>query len=203
MTTEADSRDVTTPYWYDAQAVGADDAIGVLEALRRFRSADKSMRQRTQDDMDMNETDLAALRFLIAEEKREHEVGPTDLAHHLGISTAATTKLIKRLVASGHLQRRPHPHDRRAQILHPTPGAHDEVRATLAAMHARMMGVADAFAPEEQLVVVRFLTAMADAVALAHDPEPAGSGADSATDAATDPATDAPLDATGEAPPAS
>ncbi|WP_082513346.1 MULTISPECIES: MarR family winged helix-turn-helix transcriptional regulator [unclassified Leifsonia] len=190
MSTEADSRGLPS-YWYDAQAAGAGEAIGVLEALRRFRSADRTMRLRTQDDMDMNETDLAALRFLIAEEKRGHEVGPTDLAHHLGISTAATTKLIKRLVASGHLERRPHPHDRRAQILHPTPGAHEEVRATLAAMHARMMGVADAFAPEEQQVVVRFLTAMADAVGRTRDAEPAG---------AETPA-DAPIE-TGETPPA-
>lgn len=184
MTTEADSRELPAAYWYDAAEPGADDAIGVLEALRRFRSADKTMRLRTQDDMDMNETDLAALRYLIAEEKGGREVGPTDLAHHLGISTAATTKLIKRLVASGHLQRRPHPHDRRAQILHPTPGAHEEVRATLAAMHARMMDVADAFAPEEQLVVVRFLTAMAEAVSHAHDDDAAhGASHDAARDA--------------------
>jgi DNA-binding MarR family transcriptional regulator len=164
MTTEADPRPEATAYWYDVDDTHGGAAVAVLEALRRFRTADRSMRQRTQGDMDMNETDLAALRYLIAAERRGASVGPTELAHHLSISTAATTQLIKRLHSSGHIIRAPHPSDGRAQVLRPTPGAHDEVRHTLGQMHEKMMAVADSLDPAEQRVVVRFLSGMADAV---------------------------------------
>ncbi|MET0975547.1 MAG: MarR family transcriptional regulator [Leifsonia sp.] len=164
MTTEAESGGETASYWYDVDDTHGGEAVRVLEALRRFRSADRTMRQRTQGDMDMNETDLAALRFMIAAERDGRSVGATELAHHLAISTAATTKLVKRLSASGHVMRLPHPSDGRAQVLRPTPGAHDEVRKTLGEMHARMMAVADSLDPDEQHVVMRFLTEMAEAV---------------------------------------
>ncbi len=68
-------------------------------------------------DMDMNATDLAALRMLIVREGRGETVSPHDVARHLRISTASTTKLLDRLSASGHIERRPHPSDRRARIV--------------------------------------------------------------------------------------
>lgn len=136
----------------------------VLESLRRFRAADSAMRHRTQAEMEMNETDLLAIRHLIAAEARGAAVSPKELSQVLGISSAATAKLLSRLVGSGHIRREPHPRDRRAQVLHATPGAHQEVRATLSAMHGRMLDVAEGLTGTQQKAVIHFLDTLSVAV---------------------------------------
>lgn len=147
-------------YWYP----GNDQWLEVLRALRRFRAAETDMRSRLKSDMDLNDTDLAALRHLIAAEVDGHDTSPADLARELGITTAATAKLLARLAGSGHIRREPNPCDGRAQLLHPTSSAHEEVQRALRGMHERMRRVAEALTPLEQATVVRFLDAMSAAV---------------------------------------
>jgi len=138
----------------------------VLEALRRFRTADVAMRHRTQADMAMNETDLHAIRHLISAEGRGNPVSPKDLSAALGISSAATAKLLARLVQSGHIRREPHPSDRRAQVLHATRNAHDDVRETLGGMHRRMLEAAEGLTRAQQNAVIHFLDTLSVAVAV-------------------------------------
>jgi DNA-binding MarR family transcriptional regulator len=152
-------------YWYGPDGDEVVRAVEVLEALRRFRTADTTMRQRTQSEMDMNATDLLALRHLISAEAEGASLGPKDLTRLLGVSTAATAKLLSRLVDSGHIRREPHPHDRRAQVLHATPGAHREVRLTLGSMHRRMLEVAEGLSAPQQRAVIHFLDGLSLAVA--------------------------------------
>ncbi|WP_245852069.1 MarR family winged helix-turn-helix transcriptional regulator [Isoptericola jiangsuensis] len=150
-----------TAYWYDSDD---DDARHLLEALRVFRRSDEAMRRRAGREMAMNLTDLRALRHVIAAERRGDSVTPRDLAEDLGISTASTTKVLDRLTGSGHLERLPHPRDRRSVVVVATPDAHAEVRARLAGAHARMLAAARAV-PEHCRPAVRdFLLAMAASV---------------------------------------
>jgi DNA-binding MarR family transcriptional regulator len=144
-------------YWYPLDDEPTDRAVEVLQSMRRFHAADFEMRQRLRTDMDMNETDLRALRHLIAAEKVGQSISPTDLTRLLGITSAATAKLLARMVTSGHIRRVPNPADHRSQLLYPTPAAHHEVRKTLNAMHARMLAVAESLAPAEQAAVIRFM----------------------------------------------
>ncbi|GAB3118717.1 MarR family winged helix-turn-helix transcriptional regulator [Glaciibacter psychrotolerans] len=157
---ERKNHEATSSYWYDDDADDVTRAILVLQALRRFKAADSAMRHRTQAEMDMNETDLLALRHLIAAEARGHEVGPKELSEVLRITTAATAKLLARLVHSGHIRREVHPTDRRAQRLYATRNAHQEVRKTLGDMHERMIAVAQDFSAEQQRAIIDFLDAM-------------------------------------------
>jgi DNA-binding MarR family transcriptional regulator len=156
-------------YWFDDDVDDVSRAILVLQALRRFKTADTAMRHRTQSEMDMNETDLLALRYLIAAEGRGDSVGPKELAVVLEISTAATAKLLARLAHSGHIRREKHPTDRRAQLLYATPDAQHEVRKTLGAMHERMLSVAQDFSAGEQHAIIRFLDDMSSSVHEADD----------------------------------
>lgn len=151
-------------FWYREDDKGVVRARRVLEALRRFRAADAAMRHRTQADMEMNETDLLAIRHLISSEAQGTPVGPKDLSAVLGISSAATAKLLARLVESGHIRREPHPSDRRAQVLHATPSAHDDVRATLGGMHQRMLEAAEGLTSAQQKAVIHFLDSLSVAV---------------------------------------
>ena len=70
-------------------------------------------------------------------------MAPKDLSQFLGITSASTTSLIDRLVASGHVRREAHPTDRRSVVVVPTVESDKEVRVTLGAMHRRMMAVAE------------------------------------------------------------
>jgi DNA-binding MarR family transcriptional regulator len=149
-------------YWYAAD--GTRRGVAVLNALRDYRAAEAAMRRRTRSAMRMGETDLLAIRFLLKSQTDGRSVSPKDLSAHLGISSASTTVLIDRLVRSGHVERRPHPTDRRALVIAPTISSDDEVRATLGDMHRRMIEVAEGLAPEEAVAVLGFLERMREAV---------------------------------------
>lgn len=150
-------------YWYSDDA-GAQDAVSVLRALRHLRVAETGMRTRTQRSMGMGENDIVAVRHVIRGRQAGSYVSPKDLAETLNISSASTTTLIDRLEKSGHIERQPHPTDRRALILVPTPSADRDVRAALSGSHERMLEVAESLTPEERGVVVEFLERMAAAV---------------------------------------
>lgn len=154
-------------YWYPEG--GNVSTVDVLNMLRRYRAAETAMRARTRASMGMNETDLMALRFLLREQRAGRIVRPIDIAKMLDISTASTTTLIDRLEKGGHVRREPHPTDRRAGVVVPTVSSDEEVRATLGAMHRRMLALVDELSDDERAVVTRFLAGMTAAIEEASD----------------------------------
>lgn len=149
-------------YWYSSDRTRR--GVAVLNGLRDYRAAEAAMRRRTRSAMRMGETDLLAIRFLLKAQSEGRIVSPKDLASHLSISTASTTVLIDRLARGGHVERRPHPTDRRALVIVPTIDSDGEVRATLGDMHRRMIEVAESLSPEEGVIVLGFLDRMRAAV---------------------------------------
>ncbi|WP_226533623.1 MarR family winged helix-turn-helix transcriptional regulator [Microbacterium paraoxydans] len=154
-------------YWYPDG--GNVSTVDVLNMLRRYRAAETAMRARTRASMGMNETDLMALRFLLREQRAGRIVRPIDIAKMLDISTASTTTLIDRLEKGGHVRREPHPTDRRAGVVVPSVSSDEEVRATLGAMHRRMLALVDELSDDERAVVTRFLAGMTAAIEEASD----------------------------------
>lgn len=144
-------------YWYKE----SDSAVELLAALRSFRAADQDLRRRMSAGMTMNTTDLEALRHVIAHELVVDPVTPRELARHLRISGASTSKLLDRLTASGHLERAPHPRDGRSTIVVATDHAHTQVRRRLTRMHERMLEIAQDVPLEARQDVVTFLREMA------------------------------------------
>ncbi|WP_347109287.1 MarR family transcriptional regulator [Paenarthrobacter sp. S56] len=151
-------------YWYGKDPGQKELAVGVLNALRDYRVSEQAMRKRTRSSMLMGEKDLLALRYLFEAEADGRVMKPKDLGDRLGITSASMTTLIDRLVESGHIRREPHPTDRRALIVRPTPASDQEVRHTLGAMHRRMLDVASALSPTEAEVVTGFLRHMSEAL---------------------------------------
>lgn len=154
-------------YWYGEDE--EPEPLHLLESLRAFRRADEAMRLRASRDMDMNLTDLRALQHVIARERDDDPATPRALATHLGISTASTTKLLDRLCASGHLERRPHATDRRSIVIVASPKAHTEVRERLARMHQGMLEIAKAVPAHCRPALADFLLAMAAQVQQGYD----------------------------------
>lgn len=159
-------------YWYEPTDQAAR-SVGVLNAMRRYRTAEQAMRKRTRAAMKMNENDLSALRFLMESGRRGEQVSPTALARRLEVSTASITSLIDRLERAGHVERRPSPTDGRAVVVVPTASSHEEVRHTLGDIHQRMKSVADQLTPDEAEAVVRFLSLMAESLAEVDEPHSA------------------------------
>lgn len=138
--------------------------MDVLKAIRALGDAMDRMHSGMKGDMDMNATDIAALRMLIMREQRGETVSPHDLADHLRISTASTTKLLDRLTASGHLERRLHPTDRRARVVVLTQESRDEFYRHFGERLRAMRGVAERFDDAELPVITRFLFELSDAL---------------------------------------
>ncbi|WBU37938.1 MarR family winged helix-turn-helix transcriptional regulator [Homoserinibacter sp. YIM 151385] len=150
-------------YWYGDDSK-TQQGVDVLNALRQYRAAEVAMRRRTRTSMGMGETDILALRYVVAAEKAGRIVTAKQLASRLEISTPSTTALIDRLERSGHVRREPHPTDRRAVTIVPTASTHDEVRHTLGSMHERMVEVAETLDRRSAQAVIEFLTRMREAV---------------------------------------
>jgi DNA-binding MarR family transcriptional regulator len=150
-------------YWYGDDPL-VRTGVDALNALRRYRVAEMAMRRRTRTALRLNETDITALRFIVNAERDSRAVSPKDLAAHLAISSASTTVLVDRLVASGHISRARHPSDGRAVVLTATPETHADMRETFGDMHNRMMAVAERLDPNEARIVTTFLEQMTAAV---------------------------------------
>jgi DNA-binding MarR family transcriptional regulator len=155
-----------TERWVPATAHDAV-VMETLQAIRTVSDAMERMHGGMKGDMEMNATDLAALRLLIMREQRGEAVRPHDIAHHLRISTASTTKLLDRLAAAGHVTREPHPIDRRARVIVLTDGSRRAFFRHFGERLGAMRRVADPYSDEELRTINRFL----DELGAALDPQ--------------------------------
>jgi len=128
----------------------ADDLTRVV---RRLDMALAAWHGGLSEDMGMGASELMALAHLASDE----HLGPSELAHRLRITTGATTALLDRLAARGHVVRERHPSDRRKVVLRLTPHAHEEALLRLHPMATEIAEVAERLSPEERRTVGRFL----------------------------------------------
>lgn len=141
-----------------------ESTMRVLLALRSLSDAMDRMYGAVEDDMVMNTSDLRALRLLIESEQRGETVSPHEIASHLRITSASTTKLLDRLEGAGHLERHPHPRDRRARVVQLTDQSRRAFFTHFGAHLGTMRSVTDEFSPEELTIVADFMTGMAGAL---------------------------------------
>ena len=127
------------------QVVTASPALGPLEIEQYITYAVESA--------------LSALEMLTRE-----SVGPGDLARHLGVTSAAATGIVDRLVARGHVERQPHEADgRRTQVVL-TDSGRAEVIGHLMPMFLALDELDRSLAPDERDVVDRYLTGAIEAI---------------------------------------
>lgn len=113
----------------------------------------KEFESRVSRGLGLNATDLAA----VGEIMMSGPMSPTELAHRLGLTTAAVTTVVDRLAALDHVTRSQHPTDRRSVLVSATPSSVERaMRTILPAAHA-IDSALDDFSPEESAVIVRYL----------------------------------------------
>lgn len=163
MTTEVTTR--ASGFWYDDGS--RIDAVDVLNALRRYRTAESASQRRARESLGIGENAMAALRVLVDADAAGRTVNAKQLAERLGITAASTSALVDRLVRTGHVERRPDPTDRRGVILSASGPAMRRALLVIDDLESRPLGVADRLSAEDAAVIVGFLdemTAMVDAV---------------------------------------
>lgn len=149
-------------FWYDENS--RVDAVDVLNALRRYRTAESSAQRRAREALGIGENALLALRVLLDAEKTGRTVNAKDLAEHLEITAASTSALVDRLVRSGHVERHADPNDRRGVILTATGASMRDVMRVLDQLDSRAIEAAEHLSEDEMAVVVTFLDQMSRVV---------------------------------------
>jgi len=135
----------------------------VLSAYQRFRDADSAMLLRIRSETGMSDNEIAIVRFLLGERSSDHDVMPSEISRHLGISSASTTALIDRLERAGMVERVNHPTDRRSILVAATDRAEQAIAATHDAFAQRLSDLTSTLDLEERRDVIAYLTALADA----------------------------------------
>jgi DNA-binding MarR family transcriptional regulator len=138
-----------------------DQVVRVLAGLRGWREAEQRQSEASRRYMKLGETDMRALRFVLATQDRGEVATPGAIAAHLGISSASTTKVLDRLTEGGHIRRLPHHSDRRSLAIEVTEETRQVAQRTVGRNHARRFEAAARLSPEEREIVARFLADLA------------------------------------------
>ncbi len=140
------------------QEVNSLSAHELSWALREVTRANAEITRDLARRLGLGVNDMTALDHLL----QDGPLGPAELGHLLGMSSASATALVDRLEAVGHVERRPHPTDRRRLVVEPTPHAVEEVLGVIRPLVSSLDAVAEELTPEERRVVARYLNRVSE-----------------------------------------
>jgi DNA-binding MarR family transcriptional regulator len=149
----------TTPSWSREELRAQVPEVSTINnALHEINTLSRAFERRLGSVLTVNQTDLAAMEHLI----QEGPLTPSDLAARLNVSTAASTLVVDRLVALGHVERHRHEHDRRKIVVVP---ARASVNRAVDELMPVMLGVAalvDDLSESDRRAVEGFLERVID-----------------------------------------
>lgn len=134
------------------EAVPGWEASDTLAALEELLDAAASVPSVVARRADLSTSELHALRHL-----SRGPLGPADLARILGVTSAASSGVVNRLVARGHAVRLPHPDDRRRTEVRITPSGRSDAIGHLAPMFAALAALDRSLSDRDREVVERYL----------------------------------------------
>ena len=124
-----------------------------LEALDELIRAAASVEPAVARRAGLSTSELQALRYLV-----DGSRGPVELSHLLGVTSAASSGVVDRLSARGHVRRRPHPADGRRTQVEITGSGRQALDSLLEPMQARLAAVDASLGEDERTAVGRYLT---------------------------------------------
>lgn len=101
---------------------------------------------------------LSTTELKVLELISERPWGPGDLSRELGVTTAATSGIVDRLVARGHAERAPHEHDGRRTVVHISESGMREVMGHLLPMFVGLEELDRSLSEADREVVARYLS---------------------------------------------
>ncbi|MFC4127793.1 MarR family winged helix-turn-helix transcriptional regulator [Nocardia rhizosphaerae] len=96
----------------------------VTERLRTYGATFREFSRRFAEFLGLHSTDAEALIEILSAEEHGKLLSPARLSERIGLSNPATTALLNRLEAAGHLVRTREHHDRRVVTLRGSPEVH-------------------------------------------------------------------------------
>lgn len=123
-----------------------------LVALRELLKVSQQVGPTVAKRAELGHSELAALELLV-----EHQIGPADLARHLGVTSAASSGIVDRLVARGHVRREADENDGRRTRVLLTDSGREEVLGHLMPMFVGLAQLDAGLTEEERAVVDRYL----------------------------------------------
>ena len=125
---------------------------GSLDALQELVDVAARVPHEVARKAGLSTSELHSLRHLM-----DTPMGPVELARALGVTSAASSGVVDRLVARGHAERRPHPDDGRRTEVVSTGSGRVEVFTLLAPMFAALAQLDSSLTDAERELVERYL----------------------------------------------
>lgn len=136
------------------------EVAAVLEAMHEWSAAERAASKSARDFMKLGQTDMQALRYLIAAQNQCLEVTPGMIAQHVEVTPAAMTKILDRLERAGHVRRVPHRTDRRRMTIQVSEASRLDARESIGRRHARRFHAIAGLSTEDRAAVLRFYHAL-------------------------------------------
>lgn len=112
----------------------------------------------------VSNNDFDALLHVMVAEQTDSPLTLRELRDRLGMTAAAVTYLVDRMVEAGHIRREPHPADRRKVFLRYSDGGLEVARTFFAPLGMRTHQALEAFTDEDLAVARRVLGALTEAM---------------------------------------
>ncbi|MBF4591452.1 MarR family winged helix-turn-helix transcriptional regulator [Curtobacterium sp. VKM Ac-1395] len=160
-----------------------DDQVTVMHRLRDWAVTFDELNRHLSTWMDLPVSDANALGQIVWAEQGGDPLSPARLARLIGMTSGATSILIDRLEAAGHVARHRESTDRRRVALRPTDAARAESARFLGFAGSEIAETVQGTDPEETRVVIAFLGRMTAAAVAANarltaQPRPSAADAD-------------------------
>jgi DNA-binding MarR family transcriptional regulator len=112
----------------------------------------------------VSNNDFDALLHVMVAEQTDSPLTLRELRDRIGMTAAAVTYLVDRMVEAGHIRREPHPADRRKVFLRYSDGGLEVARTFFAPLGMRTHQALEAFTDEDLAVARRVLGALTEAM---------------------------------------
>ncbi|MEV4614939.1 MarR family winged helix-turn-helix transcriptional regulator [Kitasatospora sp. NPDC049258] len=142
---------------------GAPAGDELSEALREVLTLTQLARATLSERLSMPLTNVEAVEHVAMATGAGDPIGPVELSRRLGVTSAAGTQSVNRLVTEGHLTRAPHPHDRRRQVLDVTDSGFAHVMGELAPLLRLLHQAGEGLDEGERAAARRYLNNVAEA----------------------------------------
>lgn len=136
----------------------------VIAALRTFGARDSELGRQFARSHDMHPTDAAAIVEILTAEQRGETLTPARLAAKIGLTTGATSTLLRRLESAGHVVRSHDHDDRRRVSLRSTDTVHETATAFYAPVAVALDAALERFSTAELGVVRAVIVALETAL---------------------------------------
>lgn len=136
----------------------------LLESVNRLRVAETMLQTRARTQVGLKANEFNALQYVASATGAGVPAHPRQVAETLGVTEAAVSQLLDRLVARGLVYRERDPEDRRGRVLYLTDDARAALRDAYGELPEAVQDLLDAIPAEDARRIASLAAAVQDVV---------------------------------------